>query len=90
MQTEALIAQLTRLVKEHNMTEENRVENFGDSLKRLEEIVRELEGGRLELEDSLKIYEEGVALIAKLNERLKTAELKVNSLLGELGEVEDD
>lgn len=72
------------------MTEENRVENFGDSLKRLEEIVRELEGGRLELEDSLKIYEEGVALIAKLNERLKTAELKVNSLLGELGEVEDD
>ena len=35
---------------------------FEDCLTRLEEIVKALEGGNLPLEDSLKVFEEGIRL----------------------------
>ena len=58
--------------------------NFGQSLAELERIVAQLEGGQLELEESLKRYEEGVALIRALQLKLKDAEQKVTVMLGEL------
>lgn len=58
--------------------------SFGESLKELESIVAQLEGGRLELEDSLERYERGVALIRALQEKLNNAEQKVTTLLGEI------
>lgn len=58
--------------------------SFGDSLSKLEDIVRKLESGRLELEESLVLYEEGVGLIQTLQAKLDTAEQKVTVLLGEL------
>ena len=57
---------------------------FGESLAQLERIVAQLEGGQLELEDSLKRYEEGVALIRALQVKLKEAEQKVTAVLGEI------
>ena len=63
------------------MTEEK---TFGQSLAELEYIVSQLEGGQLELEDSLKRYEEGVTLIRALQAKLTEAEQKVTVLLGEL------
>lgn len=56
--------------------------NFEVKLKRLEEIVGEMESGDLPLERSLKLFEEGVKLSRECNERLQKAELEVKVLLG--------
>jgi len=53
---------------------------FEESLKRLEDIVRELEGGEMPLEESLKVFEEGMKLLSLCSERLEEAEKKVTLL----------
>ncbi len=55
--------------------------SFEDALKRLEETVRALESGEVPLDDSLKIFEEGVALVKLCNSKLDNAEQKVSILL---------
>ncbi len=63
---------------------------FREAMTELDGIVRMLESNTMELEDSLKAYERGVALIADLQKRLAEAEQKVDMLMGELsGEQED-
>ena len=57
------------------------VEKFETALKRLEEIVRKLEGGDLSLEDSLKAFEEGVKQAAFCSRKLNEAEKRVEVLL---------
>ncbi len=54
---------------------------FEASLARLEEIVKKLEKGDLPLEQSLKLFEEGVKLARACNKRLEEAERKVEILL---------
>ena len=54
---------------------------FEAALSRLEEIVSELESGELGLEQSLKLFEEGVKLARVCNARLEEAERKVEVLL---------
>lgn len=51
-------------------------------LQRLEEIVRSLEGDELELERALALFEEGVEHVRGAEETLRTAELRVEELLG--------
>ena len=53
---------------------------FEYGLKRLEEIVAKLESGNLPLDDSLKLFEEGVKLVRFCNERLAEAQQKVELL----------
>ena len=55
-------------------------QKFEDGLKRLEEIVAKLESGNLSLDDSLKLFEEGVKLVRFCNERLAEAQQKVELL----------
>lgn len=55
--------------------------NFEQSLKRLEEIVRQMEQGNVPLEESLKLFEEGTALAAACSKQLDEAELKVVQLM---------
>jgi exodeoxyribonuclease VII small subunit len=55
--------------------------NFEDSLKKLETIVAQLEEGDLALEDSLKLFEEGVGLSAACKQELDAAEGKVQMLV---------
>lgn len=57
---------------------------FGDALGELEQIVRELEGGQLELEDSLARYERGVSLLRACKAKLSEAQQRVTMLIGEL------
>jgi exodeoxyribonuclease VII small subunit len=57
---------------------------FSDALAELESIVTALEGGQLDLEDSLARYERGVALLRACQSRLAEAEQKVTMLMGEL------
>jgi exodeoxyribonuclease VII small subunit len=57
---------------------------FGAALAELEGIVSSLEGGTLELEESLERYERGVALLRSLQSRLSEAQQRVTVLIGEL------
>ena len=54
---------------------------FEAALSRLEEIVKELEAGELPLEQSLKLFEEGIKLSRVCNKRLEDAERRVEILL---------
>ncbi len=56
-------------------------EKFEAALLRLEEIVKELEGGDLTLEESLKIFEEGIRLSGVCSRKLDEAERRVEVLL---------
>lgn len=57
---------------------------FGEALAELEGIVAALEGGALDLEEGMRRYERGVALLRALQARLADAEQKVTTLVGEL------
>jgi exodeoxyribonuclease VII small subunit len=54
---------------------------FEEALGRLEGIVSKLEGGDLELEESLKLFEEGIRLSHFCNKKLDEAERKVEVLV---------
>ena len=54
---------------------------FEAALARLEEIVQALEKGDLPLEQSLKLFEEGIKLSRLCNKRLEDAERRVEILL---------
>lgn len=53
---------------------------FEQALARLEEIVRALESGNVPLEDLIKLYDEGTALVKHCTEKLNAAEEKVRLL----------
>ncbi len=55
--------------------------DFAATMKRLEGIVKSLEGGTLSLEDSLKGFEEGIRLARNLESILDRAEKKVQEIL---------
>ena len=55
--------------------------NFEESLKKLEEIVAQLERGDLALEDSVRLFEEGTQLSAECRKQLEEAEGKVEMLV---------
>ncbi|MDP2209285.1 MAG: exodeoxyribonuclease VII small subunit [Bacteroidota bacterium] len=54
--------------------------SFEQSLKRLEKIVNTLETGSVALEDSIKLYEEGIELSKKCLAKLENAEIKIKKL----------
>ena len=53
---------------------------FEEVLERLEEIVTQLESGDCPLEESMKLYEEGVALSGLCNKKLEKARQKIVTL----------
>ena len=55
--------------------------SFEDAVERLGQIVERLESEGLPLEDSLKLFEEGVRLARKSQARLESAERRVQALL---------
>jgi exodeoxyribonuclease VII small subunit len=55
--------------------------NFETSLKQLEQIVEKLEKGDLPLEESIKLFEEGVRLSNACKAELEAAEGKVQVLM---------
>ena len=63
------------------MTKEDKQIHFEEAFKRLEIIVRNLESGDLSLEESMKLFEEGIGLTEACKTRLDDAEKKIQLLL---------
>ena len=57
--------------------------SFEKSLDELEKIVGKLEAGDLPLEESLKLFEEGVKLSRNCRERLTNAERRIEMLMSD-------
>jgi exodeoxyribonuclease VII small subunit len=57
---------------------------FEQSLGRLEKIVQSLEQGDVALEESLKLYEEGILLSRECMDTLGKAEVKIKQLTKDL------
>ncbi|MFC1666896.1 exodeoxyribonuclease VII small subunit [Candidatus Omnitrophota bacterium] len=60
---------------------------FGEMLKKLEEIVDNLESGEMPLEESLKKYEEGTKLLKLCRKRLDETKRKVELLVKKGGKL---
>ncbi len=66
-------------------------ENFEDLLKRLEEITAKLEKEEENsLEESMKLFEEGVAISKKCNQEIEKAEQKISILIEENDEIKEE
>ena len=79
---------LRLLRKEYKMTDKKKNIDFEAATKRIEEIVSKLEDTNLKLDESLALYEEGVALVALCRGKLEEAEQKISCLLpDENGEI---
>jgi exodeoxyribonuclease VII small subunit len=64
--------------------------NFEDNMKKLEEIVDELEKGELNLDDSISKFEDGIKLSKECNKILEDAEKKITILLEKDGNIEEE
>ena len=60
------------------MNEKNK--SFEENMIRLEQIVRSLERGDVSLDDSLKLFQEGTALVECCGKLLDEAELQVKKI----------
>jgi exodeoxyribonuclease VII small subunit len=58
--------------------------SFEEAIGRLEEIVRQLEKGDVPLEDSIRLYEEGMKLGKMCRKILDEADLRVRQLSAEI------
>lgn len=61
------------------MSSENH--SFEASMQRLEQIVRSMERGEVDLEESLKLFQEGTQLIRSCGKQLEDAQLQVNKII---------
>jgi exodeoxyribonuclease VII small subunit len=65
------------------MTEASAPGGFAQDLDRLEEIVRRLEAEELDLDEALRLFEEGVQRLRAARERLGAAELRVRQVIAD-------
>jgi exodeoxyribonuclease VII small subunit len=56
---------------------------FEAAMAALEQIVEQLENGRVDLEESIALYERGAALRAHCDKKLKSAVQRVEQIVGE-------
>lgn len=61
--------------------------SFEKAFERLEQILETMNSGKIPLEESLKLFEEGEKLIRTCSTRLTAAEQKIEQLLKNKGEV---
>lgn len=64
--------------------------SFEENMENLEKIVTELEKGNLNLDDSVKKFEEGIKISKECNKMLEEAEKKITILLEENGETKEE
>lgn len=54
--------------------------SFEDALSELEKIVKQLEDGKIKLEDAVTAYERGAALKAHCESKLRDAQMKIDKI----------
>lgn len=65
------------------MAEPSAPGGFAEDLERLEQIVRRLEAEELDLDEALRLFEEGVQRLRAARERLGAAELRVRQVIAD-------
>ena len=63
------------------MGKENEKISFEENIEKLEKIVTDLEKGNLNLDDSVKKFEEGINISKECNKILEDAEKKITILV---------
>ena len=71
------------------MGKENEKISLEENIEKSEKIVTDLEKGNLNLDDSVKKFEEGMKISKDCNKILEEAEKKITILLEENGEIKE-
>ena len=76
------------------MPKDEKHKTFEEAFQRLEELVHTLEEGKLSLEDTRRLYEEGMDLARQCNRMLNATELRItelrDSFMEEMSETEPE
>ncbi len=62
---------------------------FEGNIKELEAIIKELESGDIDLENSMKKYEKAIELVEMCNKELKNASETINKIMNANGKLEE-
>ena len=65
-------------------------ENFEELMIKLEEITNKLEKEQLSLDESVKLFEEGMQISKKCNSKLEEAEKKITILINQDNEIKEE
>ncbi|MCF6408394.1 exodeoxyribonuclease VII small subunit [Pseudalkalibacillus salsuginis] len=68
--------------------EEKKDQSFEEAMVKLEEIVGKLEEGDVPLEESIRLFQEGMKLSKLCHDKLQDVEKQMDELLKENGETE--
>lgn len=68
-------------MKETYMGDEKKELDFRAGMERLEEIIDNLESGQVDLEEALKVFEEGIKISQQLAAKLERAEKQIRKLV---------
>ncbi len=63
---------------------------FEEAMSQLEEVVKKLESGDVTLDESMELFEKGIALSRTCQKLLSEAQFKITKLVGNSEEVEFD
>ena len=69
---------------------ESKPPSFESCLEQLEKVVKELEGGDLQLERSLELFERGMALSEICRKQLEEAETRIEMLIKKDGKIQPE
>lgn len=68
----------------------NKEENFEVLIEKLEDITNKLEKEQLSLDESVKLFEEGMKISKVCNSKLEEAEQKITILINENNELREE
>ena len=64
--------------------------NFEELIEKLEEITNKLEKEQLSLDESVKLFEEGMQISRECNSKLEDAEKKITILINQNNEIKEE
>ena len=64
--------------------------NFEELMVKLEDITNKLENEKLSLDESVKIFEEGMQISKECNTKLEDAEKKITILINQNNEIKEE
>ncbi|MBR3627742.1 MAG: exodeoxyribonuclease VII small subunit [Elusimicrobia bacterium] len=67
-----------------------KITSFETSLKRLEDIVNEMENSQLDIDKAMKLFEEGISLVNQCSSKLDETKKKIEILVEKNGKLEKE